>query len=70
VRNLPQEIGALSAAEKLELIDMLWESIEGEIPALTEEQRKELDHRVVRYAKNPSDVVPWEQVRTELFNKQ
>jgi putative addiction module component (TIGR02574 family) len=70
MRNLPQDIDALSAAEKLELIDMLWESIETEIPALTEEQRTELDDRVARYAQNPSDVIPWEQIRTELFNKQ
>jgi putative addiction module component (TIGR02574 family) len=47
--NLQHEIGALSQAEKLDLLDMLWESIEADIPALTEEQRSELDHRVARY---------------------
>ena len=45
---LQNEIGSLSAAEKFELIDVLWESLEGEIPALTNEQRAELDHRVAR----------------------
>lgn len=68
--TLQQQIGALSAAEKLALIDMLWESIEAEIPLLTEEQRAELDYRVQRYAQNPSDVIPWEEVRAELLNKQ
>ena len=70
MRNLPQEIGALSAAEKLELIDMLWDSIQAEIPALTDEQREELENRVAHYAKNPVDVIPWEQIRTELLNRQ
>jgi len=67
---LQNEIGSLSAAEKFELIDVLWESLEGEIPALTNEQRAELDHRVARYAQNPSDVIPWDQVRTGLFKKR
>jgi len=68
--NLQQEIGALSQAEKMELLDMLWESIEADVPALTEEQRAELDYRVARYRQNPSDVIPWEQVRADLFKKQ
>jgi putative addiction module component (TIGR02574 family) len=67
---LQNEIGSLSAAEKFELIDVLRESLEGEIPALTNEQRAELDHRVARYAQNPSDVIPWDQVRTGLFKKR
>lgn len=68
--NLQQEIGALSQAEKLDLLDMLWESIEADIPALTDEQRAELDYRVARYKQNPTDVIPWEQVRANLFKKQ
>ena len=68
--NLQHEIGALSQAEKLDLLDMLWESIEADIPALTEEQRSELDHRVARYKQNPADVIPWEHVRANLFEKQ
>jgi putative addiction module component (TIGR02574 family) len=68
--NLQNEIASLSAAEKFELLDVLRESLEMEAPALTEEQRAELDHRVARYRENPSDVVSWEQVRAGLFKKQ
>lgn len=68
--NLQQEIGALSQAEKMDLLDMLWESIEADVPALTEEQRAELDYRVSRYQQNPSNVIPWERVRADLFKKQ
>ncbi|HEY3840523.1 MAG TPA: addiction module protein, partial [Bryobacteraceae bacterium] len=64
------EISSLSAAEKFELLDVLWESLEADLPALTEEQRTELDCRVTVYAQNPSDVISWEQVRAGLFKKQ
>jgi putative addiction module component (TIGR02574 family) len=68
--NLPQDIGNLSAAEKFELIDALWESIEAEPPALTVEQRHELDAREGRYQQNPSDVRSWEHVKARLLKKQ
>jgi putative addiction module component (TIGR02574 family) len=68
--NLQNEIGSLSAAEKFELLDVLWESLEADTPALTDEQRAELDYRVAKYEQNPSDVIAWEQVRAGLFKKQ
>ena len=68
--NLQNEIGSLSAAEKFELIDVLWESLEADAPALTDEQRAELDYRVAKYEQNPSDVISWEHVRAGLFKKQ
>ena len=49
---------------------MLWESLESDALALTDEQRAELDYRVAKYEKNPSDVIPWEQVRADLFKRQ
>jgi putative addiction module component (TIGR02574 family) len=36
---------------------------------LTDAQRVELDHRIERHEQNPSDVIPWEQVRASLFKK-
>ena len=68
--KLQNEIGSLSAAEKFALLDVLWESLEADTPALTDEQQSELDHRAARYAQNPLDVIPWEQVRAGLFKKQ
>ena len=63
------QIGNLSAAEKLELLDVLWESLEDD-PPLTDVQRAELDYRVTRYEQNPAGVIPWEQVRAGLPKKQ
>jgi putative addiction module component (TIGR02574 family) len=68
--NLQNEIGNLSAAEKFELLDVLWESLEADPPPLTDDQRAELDYRVARYEQNPSNVIPWEQVRAGLFKRQ
>ena len=68
--NIQSEIGSLSVAEKFELLDVLWESLEAEVPALTDVHRAEFDYRVARYEQNPSDVIPWEDVRANLFKKQ
>ena len=67
--NLHNEIGGLSRAEKFELLDVLWESLEADVPALTDEQRAELDYRVAKYERNPSDVIAWEQVKAGLSKK-
>jgi putative addiction module component (TIGR02574 family) len=67
--NLLQQIDALSTAEKAELLDALWESLEADAVSLTNAQRAELDHRITRHQQNPSDVVPWEQVKAGLSKK-
>ena len=64
-----KQIESLTTAEKIELLDALWESLEADEVPLTEEQRAELDHRIARHEQNPADVIPWEQVRTGLFRK-
>jgi putative addiction module component (TIGR02574 family) len=56
--DLLQQINTLSPAEKAELLDAVWESLEVDALSLTDEQRSELDHRIARHEKNPSDVVP------------
>lgn len=68
--DLRNEIGNLSAAEKFELLDVLWESLEADGVSLTDTQRDELDHRMTQYERNPDEVIPWEQVRAGLFKKQ
>ena len=43
------------------------ENPEVDAPALTDEHWTELDYRIAKYAENPSDVIPWGQVRAGLF---
>lgn len=69
MRDLRTQIEDLSAAEKVELLDAVWESLEAEAPSLTYGQCVELDYRIALHEQNPSDVVPWEQVRARLFKK-
>ena len=68
--NLRNEIGDLSAAEKFDLLDALWESLEADELSLTDVQRDELDYRLGQYERNPDEILPWEQVRAGLFKKQ
>jgi putative addiction module component (TIGR02574 family) len=67
--DLRHQIENLSASEKAELLDAVWESLEADALSLTDVQRAELDHRIERHEQNPSDVIPWEQVRAGLFKK-
>jgi putative addiction module component (TIGR02574 family) len=68
--NLRNEIGNLSAEERFELLDAVWESLEADDLTLTEVQRDELDYRMGQYERKPGEVIPWEQVRAGLFKKQ
>ena len=67
--DLRDQIESLSPSEKAELLDTVWESLEADSLSLTDEQRAELDYRISRHEQNPSNVVPWEQVRAGLFKK-
>jgi putative addiction module component (TIGR02574 family) len=64
--DLRSQIEELSAAEKVELLDAVWESLEANSSLLTEAQCAELDLRIARHEQNPSDVIPWEQVKASL----
>jgi len=68
--DLRNQIETLSVAEKVDLLDAVWESLEAGMAPLTDEQRSELDRRLEKYKRNPSDVIPWEQVKSRLFRKQ
>ena len=67
--DLRHRIEDLSTTEKIELLDLLWESLDKDDLPLTEDQRRELDYRIARHEQNPSDVIPWEQVKANLLKK-
>ena len=62
----------LPLAERIELVEALWESItrEGYEPPLTPEQAAELDRRLEAHRRNPNDVVSWESIKNDLSSKQ
>ena len=55
---LREQIANLTAAEKAELLDEVWESLKADALTLTDAQRAELDSRIERLGQNSSDVSP------------
>jgi putative addiction module component (TIGR02574 family) len=62
-------IDRLSLAERLQLVDEIWESLENEPspPPLTEAQKREIERRLVRLETDPSAVTPWEEVEARVL---
>lgn len=57
----------LSPAERIQLAQDLWDSLEEEdAPPLSPEQIRELDRRLADHDVNPGSAVPWEVVRERL----
>ncbi|MBK9243893.1 MAG: addiction module protein [Burkholderiales bacterium] len=67
--TLTPEIARLSLAERIQLVEDLWDSIAAEAShslPLTEEQLAELQRRAQAHKEHPGAAIPWEQVRAEL----
>ena len=63
-----QDVLSLPAAERLQLVEEIWDSLAAE-PAsvpVTEAQRRELDRRVRAYRQNPQAGSTWEQVKARI----
>ncbi len=72
--TLREELLELSAAERLELVEELWDSIaaerEKEPFPLTDAQREELDRRLRELDEHPERARPWEEVRKRLWARK
>ncbi len=62
------DILQLSVQERIQLAEDIWDSIASapESLSLTEEQKKELDRRLLLLEKNPGQTIPWEKVKEKL----
>lgn len=69
--NQPKpDFSQLSIAERIVLVEDIWDSIVAESPGaieLSESQRQEIRRRVAAHESDPGSAIPWEQVRSELF---
>ena len=65
---LREELVKLSAAERLERVEELWDSIadDDEALALTEEQREDLERRLADADADPTGGSAWEEVRERI----
>jgi putative addiction module component (TIGR02574 family) len=62
------EILQLSVAERIQLVEDIWDSI-ATVPdavSLTEEQQAELERRLKAYHANPSEGISWNDLKTKL----
>ena len=62
---------SLSIAERLQLVEEIWDSIaqDADVLPLTPEQTAELDRRWAEHERDPSSAIPWEKVRDELHRR-
>lgn len=62
-------IDRLSVAERIALVEAIWESIAADVERapLTEAQRQEVDRRLAAHRANPQAAIPWEQVEAEAL---
>jgi len=65
------EVLELPVAERLKLVEAIWDSI-AEVPdalVLTEAQRTELDRRLDDYENNPEAGSPWHEVKARVLGR-
>lgn len=72
-KSLREELFKLSRAEKLELVEELWDSIatdpDAEMSPLSAAQREELDRRIREMNEHPERAIPWDEVRDDLWKR-
>ncbi len=68
---IPQEILKLNPAERLQLVEDIWDSLidlPDSIP-VTPAQRAELDRRLAKYRNDPHGAIPWDEVKRRILNQ-
>ncbi|MCF8460441.1 MAG: addiction module protein [Flavobacteriales bacterium] len=64
-----QEIQSLSNAEKILLVEQIWDSIDKNAINLSVAQKKELDKRLEQHAKGETKFRSWDEVKKRLHNR-
>jgi putative addiction module component (TIGR02574 family) len=66
------EIKKLSVAERILVVEEIWDSIAKDQSALpvTAAQRRELDRRLRVHEASPDDTAPWKAVRARIKKKK
>jgi putative addiction module component (TIGR02574 family) len=65
---LKAEISQISVADRLSLIDLLWDSMaeNPDLLPITEAQQQELDHRLAHLERDPAAGSSWEVVKARI----
>ncbi len=70
--KLTEEAKKLSIAERINLVEEIWDSIAEENGCfeLSEAQKQELDRRLESFRVNPSRGRTWEEIKSEFLNSK
>jgi len=70
--SVRREVLALSASDRLQLIEEIWDSLAAtpEVIPVTDAQRRELARRRRAHARNPSAAKRWGEVRDRLERRR
>jgi len=63
-----KDILELSVAERIQLVEDIWDSIAA-VPhslTLTDDERQELDRRLEAYAQNPNEGISWDELKKKV----
>ncbi len=62
------DILQMSVAERIQLVEDIWDSIASapESVPVTDAQKEELDRRLQAHARNPSEVVSWDELKEKV----
>lgn len=71
-QDLLSEILSLSVAERIQLVEDVWDSIAAEPEELpfSDEVRQELDRRLAEQAANPGVGRPWAEIKARLLGSE
>lgn len=69
--QLLESIKSLSIAERVQLVEDVWDSIADseEVFSLTEAQEIELEHRLDALEKGQSPLASWDEVKTRIASR-
>lgn len=70
--NLTKEAKKLSIAERISLVEEIWDSIAEENGCfeMSEAQKQELDRRLESFRADPSQGRTWEAIKSEFLNSK
>ncbi len=63
-----QEILKLSTAERILMIEKIWDSIERENLEITPTQKEELDRRLTRYKEGKTKFFTWTEIKEDIHS--
>jgi putative addiction module component (TIGR02574 family) len=70
--GLVAELLKLSPAERIQLAEDLWDSVAAQpelLPALSDDQRNEIERRIAEHERDPGSALNWDDVRERLWSR-